>query len=149
VTSATTSSRIRNARRFQRIKFKFARSIPSGVTAMAIAAACAPAYAGEEWPDGPNKDFFQNLLRPGNHERPHQDPSARSCCRAADIVVTKFKVSPNGQRDYSEDQWHAWLGNSWELIPPDKIVPGHAPDGQAYLFIWGATSAADYDPVHD
>jgi hypothetical protein len=72
----------------------FARSIASGVTTMAIAAACAPAYTGEEWPDGPNKDFFQNLLRPDNHKRPHQDPSARSCCGAA----VSFRASHSRNR---------------------------------------------------
>jgi hypothetical protein len=61
------------------VKFMFLIPIASGVSAMVIAAACAPAYTGEEWPDGPNKDFFQNLVRPDNHKRPHQDLSARSC----------------------------------------------------------------------
>jgi quercetin dioxygenase-like cupin family protein len=27
----------------------------------------------------------------------------------------------------------------WVLIPPEKIVPDHAPDGQAYLFMLAGT----------
>ena len=37
---------------------------------------------------------------------------------------------------YPEDRWYAWLNDTWVLIPPDKIVPDYAPDGQAYLFVW-------------
>ena len=78
-----------------------------------------------EWPDGPVKDFLKDLRRP--------DMKAQSCCDAGDVVKTKFKVEGTGQ--HPEDQWYAWLNEKWVRIPPDKIVPGYAPDGQAYLFV--------------
>jgi hypothetical protein len=31
--------------------------------------------------------------------------------------------------------YHAWLNDAWVRIPPEKIVPDFAPDGQAYLFM--------------
>jgi hypothetical protein len=78
-----------------------------------------------EWPDGPVKDFLKDLRRP--------DMKAQSCCDAGDVVQTKFKVEGTGQ--YPEDQWYAWLNEKWVRIPPDKIMPDYAPDGQAYLFV--------------
>ena len=36
---------------------------------------------------------------------------------------------------YPEDTWYAWLNGKWVRIPPEKIVPDYAPDGQAYLFV--------------
>jgi hypothetical protein len=88
-----------------------------------------------EWPDGPVKDFLKNLQRPDNHKHPERmyHKEAQSCCDAGDVVNTKFKVEGIGQ--YPEDQWYAWLNEKWVRIPPDKIVPGYAPDGQAYLFV--------------
>ena len=59
----------------------------------------------------------------------------------ADITVTdeaKFKVEPGNER-YPEDRWYAWLKEEWVRIPPEKIVPDHAPDGQAYLFLLAGT----------
>ena len=41
--------------------------------------------------------------------------------------------------DYPEDRWYAWLNNKWVMVPPDKIVPDYAPDGQAYLFMLANT----------
>jgi hypothetical protein len=78
-----------------------------------------------EWPDGPVKDFLKDLRRP--------DMKAQSCCDAGDVVKTKFKVEGTGQ--HPDDQWYAWLNEKWVRIPPDRIVPGYAPDGQAYLFV--------------
>ena len=78
-----------------------------------------------EWPDGPVRDFLKNLQRP--------DKKAQSCCDAGDVVKTKFKVEGTGQ--HPDDQWYAWLNEKWVRIPPDRIVPGYAPDGQAYLFV--------------
>jgi hypothetical protein len=85
-----------------------------------------PSDQKREWPDGPVKDFLKNLQRP--------DKKAQSCCDAGDVVKTKFKVEGTGQ--HPDDQWYAWLNEKWVRIPPDKIVPGNAPDGQAYLFVW-------------
>ena len=91
-----------------------------------------------EWPDGPNKQFLQNLQRPDNHKNLGRDENSRSCCDAGDTVKTKFMVEPAGNPkvgDYPEDRWYAWLNNKWVMVPPDKIVPDYAPDGQAYLFV--------------
>ena len=49
-------------------------------------------------------------------------------------VKTKFKVE-RGDDKHPEDRWYAWLNERWIAIPSDKIVPGYAPDGQAYLFV--------------
>jgi hypothetical protein len=95
---------------------------------------------GEEYPDGPLKDYFQQLERPDNHLNPSRkiDQKSQFCCGIANTVKTKFKVEP-GNEKYPEDRWYAWLNEEWRLIPPEKIVPSHAPDGQAYLFLLANT----------
>jgi hypothetical protein len=90
-----------------------------------------PVAAGE-WPDGPNKTFFQNLTRPD--ARSDANEHDRSCCGRGDIVKTKFKVISVAM-GHPEDAWFAWLNERWERIPPSKIVADFAPDGQAYLFV--------------
>ena len=62
-------------------------------TAMSTA---VPALAGGEWPDGPNKLWFESLQRPDNHLAPYRnlDPKSLFCCGIADTVKTKFKVEP-------------------------------------------------------
>ena len=87
-----------------------------------------------EWPDGPVKDFLRGLQRPDNDRHPEGEHYARSCCDAGDTVKSKFKVEP-GDDKHPEDRWYAWLNKRWIAIPSDKIVPGYAPDGQAYLFV--------------
>jgi hypothetical protein len=93
-----------------------------------------------EWPDGPYKGWFQNLKRPDNAKHPYreQDPKSLYCCGAADVVRTKFKVESTGG-PHPEDQWYAWLNDSWTLIPPEKINQEYAPNGQAYLFVLSGT----------
>ena len=96
--------------------------------------------AGGEWPDGLYKEWFQNLQRPDNDRHPERklDPKSLSCCGAADVVKTKFKVENNGSQ-YPEDTWFAWLNESWTRIPNEKIVKDHAPNGQPYLFMLAGT----------
>jgi hypothetical protein len=60
-----------------------------------------------EWPDGPNKEFLKNLQRPDNYKNPWRD---KHC-------------------------WYALINGQWKPVPPDKIVPSYAPDGQAFLFM--------------
>jgi hypothetical protein len=93
-----------------------------------------------EWPDGPYKQWFENLQRPDNDAHPSrkQDPKSLYCCGIADIVKTKFKVENTGGQ-YPEDNWYAWLDSSWVRIPPEKIVKEYAPNGQPYLFMLGGT----------
>jgi len=91
------------------------------------------ALAGDDaWPDSPNKLWFENLQRPDNHKRPYQDKHTKSCCGPGDVVKTKFRVV-RADSSYPQDAWFAWLRQEWVRIPDDKIVPDHAPDGNAYL----------------
>ena len=111
--------------------------------AAAIAAAMStavPAFAGGEWPDGPNKLWFEQLQRPDNHLELYRklDQKSLFCCGIADTVKTKFKVEPGDER-YPEDRWYAWLKDDWVRVPSAKIVPDFAPDGQAYLFLLAGT----------
>ena len=95
-----------------------------------------------EWPDGPLKKFLHGLQRPDNDRHPERDKHSRSCCDAGDTVKTKFKVEP-GDGKHPEDRWYAWLNERWVAIPPEKIVPGHAPNGQAYLFLMDFASESE------
>lgn len=96
------------------------------------------ARAGGEWPDGPNKSWFENLQRPDNDQNPRRDYKSRFCCGVADTVKTRFKVEPSTEK-YPEDRWYAWIKDEWIPIPPEKIVKEYAPDGQAYLFMLAGT----------
>ena len=98
----------------------------------------SPAFPGGDWPDGPYKQWFQNLLRPDNHLRPSGRDQSLYCCGVADVVKTKFRVEA-GDSQYPEDRWYAWLNDQWVLIPAEKIVQDHAPDGQPYLFMWSGS----------
>jgi len=89
-----------------------------------------------EWPERPYTEWFKNLQRPDNDRHPGRWGNSRYCCGAADVVKTKFKVESAGG-PHPEDQWYAWLNETWERIPPEKINPEYAPDGQAYLFLLG------------
>jgi hypothetical protein len=112
------------------------------LVALAVLLVFAPdvGRAGGEWPDGPNKEWFQNLQRPDNDAYPERksDPKSLYCCGAADVVKTKFKVELGGDR-YPEDTWYAWLKESWTKIPAEKIVKDYAPNGQPYLFMLAGT----------
>jgi hypothetical protein len=80
--------------------------------AAALAAFIVPVdcTARGEWPQGPYTEWFKNLQRPDSTGGPHP-----------------------------EDQWYAWLDESWEKIPPEKMNPEYAPDGRAYLFLLANT----------
>ena len=119
----------------------FARTTRSALLAAAIFLVFGTtALAHGDWPEGPHKSWFENLQRPENHLNPHRalDPKSLYCCGAADVVKTKFKVEPGGDR-YPEDVWYAWLNETWTRIPPEKIVKDHAPDEQAHLFMLAST----------
>jgi hypothetical protein len=91
----------------------------TGIVAVLLMAAPGPGRAGGEWPDGPNKQWFQNLERPDNNKHPYRDPRSRWCCGAGDVVKTKFKVEGAGDK-HPDDQWYAWITEQWIPIPPDK-----------------------------
>jgi hypothetical protein len=91
-----------------------------------------------EWPNSPNKAWFENLQRPDNHLHPYRDPTSLYCCGEADVVRTKFKVEGNGG-PHPEDTWYAWLNETWVQIPPEKIVKDFSPTGEALLFVLAGT----------
>jgi len=99
------------------------RLTAAGVAATVSLALPSELLAGGEWPNGPNKTWFQNLQRPDNNQHPYRqsDPKSLFCCGIADTVKTKFKV------------------DEWVPIPSEKIVEDHAPDGQPYLFMLSGT----------
>jgi hypothetical protein len=107
-----------------------------------------PGLAGGEWPDGPNKAWFQGLQRPDNHQNPQRDYKSRFCCDVADTVKTTFRVEP-GTEKYPEDRWYAWIKDEWIPIPPEKIVNEYAPDGRAYLFMLAGTVQCFVPPKGD
>ena len=57
-----------------------------------------------------------------------------TCCGPGDVVKTKFRVEL-ATSAYPRDVWYALLDDVWVRIPEDRIVPDHAPDGQAHLFV--------------
>jgi hypothetical protein len=116
------------------------RRLAAGMAAIALVLLPSELRAGGEWPDGPNKNWFQNLQRPDNDENPHRQLDTKSlfCCGIADTVKTKFKVEAGDER-YPEDRWYAWLKDDWVVIPPEKIVQDYAPDGKPYLFVLAGT----------
>ncbi len=116
------------------------RAIAAAMAATTLLALPTSLLAGGEWPDGPNRIWFENLRRPDNHLHPERQLDSKSlfCCGIADTVKTKFKVEPGDHR-YPEDRWYAWLNDQWTAIPPEKIVQDHAPDGRPYLFMLAGT----------
>jgi hypothetical protein len=63
----------------------------AGCIAIALSSA---AFSRGEWPDSPNRAWFENLQRPDNDVHPERryDPKSLYCCGEADVVKTKFKV---------------------------------------------------------
>lgn len=114
------------------------RLIAAGMAAMISLALPSELLGGGEWPDGPNKAWFQGLQRPDNDKHPYRNEKSRFCCGVADTVKTKFKVEAGTER-YPEDRWYAWLSDQWIPIPSEKVVKDHAPDGQPYLFMLSDT----------
>ena len=114
------------------------RDIAAGLAALVFLMLPIDVFAGGEWPDGPNKRWFQTLQRPDNDKHSYRDEKSRFCCGVADTVKTKFKVEP-GNEKYPEDRWYAWFKEEWIPIPPEKIVQDYSPDGQPYLFMLADT----------
>jgi hypothetical protein len=97
------------------------RSICVPAALAAAMSTAVPAYAAGEWPDGPNRLWFENLQRPDNHLAPERwtDPKSLYCCGIADTVKTKFKVEP-GDGKHPDDRWYAWLKEEWGCDPGGK-----------------------------
>jgi hypothetical protein len=108
--------------------------------AMLAAAVCLVLQTAGLAHDGPHKQWLESLMRPDNDRHPERlaDRKSLFCCGEADIVKTKFKVE-NTSGPHPEDQWYAWLNESWMLIPPEKILAEHAPNGEAFLFVLAGT----------
>ena len=114
------------------------RTFAAGMAAMALVLLPSELLAGGEWPDSPNKSWFEQLQRPDNDKNPSRRDESLFCCGVADTVKTRFKVEAGDER-YPEDRWYAWLKDDWVPIPPEKIVQDYAPDGQPYLFLLADT----------
>ena len=101
------------------------------------------ALTHREWPDGPEKEWFQNLQRPDNDAHPSRkiDPKSLYCCGAADVVKTKFKVESAG-RQYPEDTWYAWLDEFMDQNSDRKDRQGSRPERAALPF-----RAGRHDPM--
>jgi hypothetical protein len=71
-----------NSRSNQTVVIVLTRLIAAGVAAMISLALSSELLAGGEWPDGPNKPWFQNLQRPDNNQQPQRQsaPKSLSCC---------------------------------------------------------------------
>jgi hypothetical protein len=56
--------------------------------------------AKREWPDGPNKEFLKNLMRPDNHKFFYREKHSLSCCDAGDTVKpnSRSKATESIQR---------------------------------------------------
>ena len=84
------------------------------------------------------------LERPDNAANPSRDAKSRLCCTDQDAVKVDYElVLPVGGK-YAEPDWYVWIdldgkGLKRVRVPPEKIVKGHAPTGQAYAFILGQT----------
>jgi hypothetical protein len=117
------------------------------VIAALSALAASPAAAGGGWPDGPNKQWFKGLQRPDNHNFPDRDLDSMTCCGPGDVVKTKFRVEL-ATSAYPRDVWYALLDDVWVRIPEDRIVPDHAPDGQAHLFVINVDAEHDWGAPH-
>ena len=119
------------------------------VIAALSALAASPVAAGGEWPDGPNKQWFKGLQRPDNHKFPDRDLDSMTCCGPGDVVKTRFRVEL-ATGAYPRDVWYALLDDVWVRIPEDRIVPDHAPDGQAHLFVINVDAEHDWGaPNHN
>ena len=68
--------------------------------------------------------WFLWLERPYNYKHLDRNEKSRSCCGAAGVVKTEFKVE-NGDEGYPEDRWYAWINEQWIPIPPGSSRHGH------------------------
>ena len=112
------------------------------VAATMLLALPSTTIAGGEWPDGPNKKWFQSLQRPDNDKHPERqlDSKSLSCWGIADTVKTKFKVEA-GDEKYPEDRRYAWLKEQW--VDPARKDRPRSRARRAALSL----PAGRYDPV--
>ena len=95
----------------------------------------APCFARGEWPDGPHKEWFENLRRPDNHLHPERDVDVKSqyCCGAADVVKTRFKVEMAGG-EYPERFLVRLVGRFMDENPAREDRRGLRPEWTALPF---------------
>jgi hypothetical protein len=96
-----------------------ARVRTAGIAATMILTAALTCLAGGDWPDRPNKEWFQSLQRPDADKNPWWDAKSHSCCGAGDVVKAKFWVEKAGGPHF-EDTWYAWVKNEWVPIPTTR-----------------------------
>jgi hypothetical protein len=126
----------------------FARTTWSALLAAAISILFSTTGLSHgDWPEGPHKEWFQNLQRPDNDAHPSRklDHKSLFCCGAADVVTTKFKVELGGDR-YPEDVWYAWLNDTWTRIPPRRSSRTTHQITRPISSCWRARSSASCAP---
>jgi hypothetical protein len=57
------------------------RRIAAGMAAMVLVLLPTELLAGGEWPDSPNKAWFETLQRPDNDKNPHRQADPKSPAR--------------------------------------------------------------------
>jgi hypothetical protein len=75
------------------------RGLAAGLVASVTLVLSTKLFAGGEWPDGPNKHWFQGLKRPDNAKHPYRDEKSLFCC-------------------HPEDRWYAWIKDEWLACSP-------------------------------
>ncbi len=126
-----------------------ARLVSFGIAAVfAFMAYASPAFSHEHPKDNPDRHFLDRLERPDNADNPSRNTlgtfNSRLCCTDQDAVKVDYEmVVPEGGK-YPEPEWYVWIdldgkGAKRVRVPPEKIVEGYAPTGQAYAFVLGQT----------
>lgn len=120
-----------------------------GVAAVfAVLAFACPAFAHEHPKGNIDSHFLDTLERPDNASNPSRNLAgtfnSRLCCTNQDAVKVDYDmVVPDGGK-YPEPEWYVWIdldgtGVKKVRVPPEKIVEGYSPTGQAYAFVLGHT----------
>ena len=104
----------------------------------------APVAAHEHPKDNSDNQFLDTLERPDNAANRSRDPHSRLCCTNQDAVKVDYELVLASGGKYPEPDWYVWIdldgkGVKRVRVPPEKIVTGYAPSGQAYVFVLGQT----------
>ena len=102
----------------------------AGLALAATTLVASPAFAAnEEWPDGPNKEFFRGLQRPD--ASPRASEFERSCCGPGDVVKTKSsslhqtgrrpiaraRPKPRASHDLLSSAASSWCRSRRRIVP--------------------------------
>jgi hypothetical protein len=123
------------------------RAFVCAIVATLVTSTPALCGAGDEWPDGPHKEWFQSLRRPDNDQHPERQLDGKSlfCCGAADVVKTRFKVESAGG-EHPEDTWYAWLDDDGPGSPRRRSFKTTRRTGSRTFSCWRVPSSASCGP---